>query len=144
MKRFTLLASVMAMVTAFIGCGPDISHLPKTVKAEGVVTLDGNPVDAADLTFISETTNYHATGHSDAQGKFTLTAFQEKPGAVPGNYRVEVNKTIVGSGTGAQEEATVALSYGLPKKYSTMATSGLSVTVPDADTSDIKIELLSK
>src|SRR5688572_7135503 len=95
------LASTLSVVIllAVVGCGPDTSHLPATVPAEGIVTLDGQPVENATVMFIADTGNHHATANTDAQGKFRLSAFKEKEGAVPGTYKVEVNKTIV-SGAG--------------------------------------------
>ncbi len=130
------------------GCGPDLSHLPATVTAEGVVTLDGKPIEGAMISFISPTTQYHATAQSDAQGRFSLKAFNEKPGAVPGNYALEVNKTVV-SGTSAEnteggDGAALTVSFGLPKRYASMATSRLKAEIPATGTSDLKIELTSK
>jgi hypothetical protein len=128
---------------AVSGCGPNISHLPKTVKAEGTVTLDGQPVPGATLTFIAEQGNYHASAVTVADGTFKLNAFKEKTGAVPGKYHVEINKTVAKAGEGG-ESGLVNVQYGLPKKYASMGTSGLTHTIPDKDTTDIKFELSSK
>jgi hypothetical protein len=71
------MAFTLAALTVVTGCGPDLSHLPKTVPAKGVVTLDGKPVDATNVFFISSTSNYHASAITDAQGRFELNAFKE-------------------------------------------------------------------
>ena len=138
----------LATLTFITGCGPDICHLPKTVPANGVVTLDGNPVDATNVVFISSSTNYHASAITDAQGRFELNAFKEKKGAVPGTYSVEVNKTVVTGNTAEGSEggdgATLKVSFGLPQKYASIGTSGLSYTIPDAGDTEIKLELKSK
>lgn len=143
----TLLVSMLVLfIAALAGCGaagnPD---LPDTVAAEGVVTLDGRPVDQATVTFIADTGTYHATATTDAAGKFALRAFPEKSGAVPGSYKVEVNKTIVSEGASgdADEESEVVVSFGLPHKYATIATSDLAHTIPDTGTTDIRLELTS-
>ncbi len=143
-KQLKLLAALAWLCCA--GCGPDLSHLPKTVSASGVVTLDGKPVELASVMFIADSGNFHATGNTDSSGRFTLKAFEEKPGAVPGSYKIEVNKTLVGNEkedvTGG--ETTINLRHGLPAKYATFITSGLKYTIPDSDVSDIKLELVSK
>lgn len=146
MKHFGLLLTGLFLAVQ-AGCGPDLSHLPKTVTAEGVVTLDGDPVEGAAVSFVSESSSHHASGVTDADGKFVLRAFEEKPGAVPGDYRVSVNKTVVGETGPVDEESaggTVSVSYGVPKKYAALGTSGLRQTIPDEDVTDLKLELTSK
>ena len=95
--------------------------------------------------FIADQGTYHAKAITEKSGKFSLRAFDEKEGAVPGSYKVQVNKTIVSGGTGGGDsEASVNVQYGLPVKYSTTAGSGLTSTIPESGTSDIKLELVSK
>lgn len=130
--------SVGMLVTA--GCNGGSSDGPRTVKASGVVTLDGVPVEKAQVVFIDDSNKYPAYSPTDAQGKFDLRLSETKMGAVPGPYKVQVSKTLLESGDGSE----VSLKYGLPKKYSNFMQSGLTFTVPDAGTSDIKLELKSK
>jgi len=143
-------AGCMVLVAAFslAGCGPDLSNLPPTVPAEGVVTLDGTLVEGATVTFVSESTNYHATAITDAQGKFSLNAFTEKKGAVAGKYKVEVNKTVLKGNTaetsGDGDGAVVNVSFGLPQKYASIGTSGLIGEVPEKGTKELKFDLKSK
>lgn len=129
------------MTVLAIGCKSD--NLPKTVPAEGIVTLDGNAVEGATVIFIANQGTYNATGTSDKAGKFEMNAFDTKPGAVPGSYKVEISKTVMETGkeTG---ETQVNLKFGLPKKYSTFTTSGLTQTVDEQGNKDIKFELHSK
>ncbi|MCA9194165.1 MAG: carboxypeptidase regulatory-like domain-containing protein [Planctomycetales bacterium] len=144
MKRFCFALVVFVLPVIVAGCGPDLSHLPKTVVAEGIVTLDGAPVETATVVFIAEQGTYSARGITDAEGKFALQAFDEKPGAVPGSYRVQVNKTILSESGGGEDEnsmGSVSVTYGLPKRYAAVSTSGLKVTIPDMDSTDIKLEL---
>lgn len=133
------------------GCGGG-GKLPKTVTAQGIVLLDGLPVQDATVSFISETNSYHATGITNSEGKFTLSAFTQKSGAVPGDYKVEVNKTVVSgnnlpteseSGAAASEGENQALniSFGLPPHYASFTTSQLVATIPETGTSDLKLEL---
>lgn len=142
LTRSMICLCTLGLVT-WSGCGPK-SDLPKTVNAEGVVTLDGSPVDLATVVLIPDAGNYSASGVTDKDGKFKLKAFDEKTGAVPGSYKVEITKTVVQDKGANGGEAVVSVGYGLPKKYSTFTTSGLTLTIPDQDTKDIKFELTSK
>jgi hypothetical protein len=145
--KLATVSVVSVLLASQLGCGPDVSHLPATVPAEGVVTLDGQPVENAAVMFIADAGNYHATAMTDATGKFSLRAFDQKDGVVPGSYKVEVNKTIVTGGDNAStdgEGAAPNVQFGLPAKYSTVGTSGLTQTIPDAGATDIKIDLKSK
>ncbi|WP_145079661.1 hypothetical protein [Aureliella helgolandensis] len=136
----------LACCTFFlVGCGPDLSHLPPTVTAEGIVTLDGAPVEGAQVVFISME-GESASAASDSSGKFALRAFDEKPGAIPGTYKVQVSKTIA-EATGKQDPDggdIIKFNFGVPKKYTGIGTSGLEMTVPEAGSSDLKIELVTK
>ncbi|MHB8900411.1 MAG: transthyretin-like family protein [Thermoguttaceae bacterium] len=145
MRTVTLCVSLgfLALVS---GCTKPGRDLPATVDASGVVTLDGTPVEGASVMFIADSGTNHATGTTDDSGRFSLKAFPEKDGAVPGSYKVEVNKTVLSDQTDAGEggEATVNIQFGLPQKYATFVTSGLTATIPEEGTSDLKIELTSK
>ena len=113
---------------------------PRTVNASGIVTLDGVPVDKAQVVFIDDANTYPAYSPTDATGKFSLMLSDTQKGAVPGPYKVQVSKTIVETAGGAE----VTLKHGLPKKYGNFLESGLTFTIPDKGTSDIKLELKSK
>ncbi len=128
---------------ALVGCSGG-SNLPPTVPAEGVVTLDGVAVEQATVVFIAEQGTYNATGITDKDGKFALKAFDEKPGAVVGSYKVEINKTVIEKASDKGGESQVKLTQGLPKKYATIGTSGLTSTIPEKGTKELKFELKSK
>lgn len=134
MNRFILLFALVSV----LGCAGETG--PRTVKATGVVTLDGSPVDKAQVIFIKDGDSNPSSAMTDAQGNFSLRYNNEKDGAIPGNYKVQVNKTIIEGKGGAE----VKISHGLPQKYSSIVTSGLNFTVPENGTSDLKIELKSK
>jgi hypothetical protein len=132
------------------GCGADTSHLPKTVPAVGVVTLDGKPLDGAQVVFVGEAANSTgAFGATDANGRFSLRAFTEKEGVVPGSYKVQVSKTIVkqlspSEAANLDGGEPVRYDYGVPPKYTGFKTSGLSAEIPDTGKQDLKFELKSK
>lgn len=62
-------------------------------EAKGVVTLDGNPVEGASVTFVSESGSDTYSAVTDAKGEFTLVGSDQKKGAKPGTYKVLVTKS---------------------------------------------------
>jgi hypothetical protein len=138
----------LAGLLAAGGCSKG-SHLPKTVPASGIVTLDGKPVAGAQVVLVPEGEGATgAYGTSDANGKFSLRAYEEKDGAIPGAYKVQVSKTVEVKLTGPKGSLDggdpVRFDHGVPARYTGVGTSGLAATIPDAGTSDIKLELSSK
>jgi hypothetical protein len=89
--RRTLWLFAAALVMA--GCGP---AGPDVQFVEGVVTLDGKPLDGATVTFAAvDKTGIPAAGKTDAEGRFRLNATQGKKygkGTVVGDYVVTVTK----------------------------------------------------
>ena len=142
--RISFTSLALGLSLALLGCGSAANSLPETVTAQGIVTLDGKPIDKASVVFIAATGNYHATGTSDSSGRFSLKAFSEKDGAVPGPYKVEVNKTIVTPAGAGGDEESVKVEFGLPTKYATVATSGLTATIPKEGMTNLNLELKSK
>lgn len=152
-RQFTSLG-IVASLLFVCGCGgPDLSHLPRTVDAKGVVTLDGDPVEGASIVLMQDSGEYFARGISDSSGRFSLDAFEGKPGAVPGDYKAQVSKTVEIEGgpapegeaaEHATEDAATGWENALPKKYASITTSGLTVTIPEDGITDIKLELISK
>ncbi len=118
--------------------------LPKTVPAEGLVTLDGTPVNGATVLFIGETGEFNAHGQTDENGNFKVNSFDQKTGAVPGKYKVEISKTIVEQGSEKEGETSVNLQYGLPKQYASFMTSGLTADLGEQGDTNMKFELKSK
>ena len=147
-------------------CGCQGEPQLATEYVEGVVTLDGTPVEGATIAFqpVKEGEGIAATGFTDANGVYKLTAVNGKDGAqpaveggtLPGEYYVSVTKTQAETPL-SQEEAEAAgkkyvapsttqgpkLTYIIPKKYQQGHRSGLKVTVSEGK-NDIPLELTSK
>jgi len=83
--RFVLLVAWGGVALTLTGCGA------KYVPVEGVVRLDGQPLDGATVVFTSEDGKKTFSGFTDAGGAFSLGG-GEKPGALPGTYKVTVTK----------------------------------------------------
>jgi hypothetical protein len=69
------------------GCGGN-----GTMHVKGRVTLDGNPVEGANVVFMPEREGRPASGLTNNEGFFELTTFQTGDGALPGSYLVLVTK----------------------------------------------------
>jgi hypothetical protein len=84
---------LIAAAVFVAGCGP---KGPDVQFVEGVVTLDGKPLDGATVTFAAvDKTGIPAAGKTDADGRFRLNATQGKKygkGTVVGDYVVTVQK----------------------------------------------------
>lgn len=93
-------------------------------------------------TFIDIHGTHPAVATTDAQGRFSLKYYGEKKGATPGNYQVQASKTLLEASEGGGDQITI--SYELPKRYSNIATSGLTQTIPDNGIKDIEIKLENK
>jgi len=75
------------------GCGGD--GRPSLVPVQGVVTLDGEPVDGAQLGFMPLNEGDYkrsSRAQSDATGTFTIGTYAKDDGLPPGKYKVTITK----------------------------------------------------
>src|SRR5262245_44012856 len=79
--------TVLLLCLVITGCGAN-----RTVKVDGLVTNDGNPVSNAAVIFIPVGTGRQGNGISDASGKFVLGSYGTNDGIPPGEYKVTVVK----------------------------------------------------
>lgn len=137
MKRIGLAACVVVSLLA--GCGK--APPPPIVAVEGVVRLDGKPLNKAQVRFIPMIdygAEYVATAVTDETGHFTLIC-NGRPGACACENRVLVVESDIPKelqGENAQLElARYFRSLGgrpIPEKYADLTQSPLSITVtPD-------------
>ena len=133
------VALLLAVVLA--GCGGR-----GTAPIKGVLTLDGTPVADATVVFMPDPPDAGrpATGFTSADGTFQLTTFRPADGALPGSYRVLVQKTEPAKDAGAAarsamerarakyEEKSIqkAQKPALPPAYAGFDTTPLRCTVP--------------
>ena len=140
-------AAALAMVVGLAGCG---KQGPVVNYVEGVVTLDGTPLEGATVGFspVDTVKGIGAVGTTGANGVFKLTAVQGgKPdgGAVAGEYFVTFQKVSLpiqsneeleklrtdpnyGKAT-AQKSAAPKYKTIVPIAYGVGTTSGFRVTV---------------
>jgi hypothetical protein len=130
----------LLVLAAVCGCSRSDPNAPKTVPGGGTVTLNGQPVEGASVTFSPAGAGRVAYGKTDAQGQFKLSTTNTIPGAVPGAYQVGIAKTRTEGGMTPEESQAYYEKTGqpppapttveeLPEKYKTPASSGLKATV---------------
>jgi Carboxypeptidase regulatory-like domain len=166
MRRRASFVVLFAAILALTGCGGSLS------KVNGVVKLDGVPVEGATVTFTSEDGKAAYAGFSDASGNFTLAA-GEKQGVPAGTYKVVVVKSpksdVAGDMTPGSKDylkmmekkgnagvvkgpaammpgAKAAKAGGaseLPSIYASASTTPITVKIPP-ETQPVPIELKSK
>ncbi len=151
-------------VAVLVGCGGTKSEI-KTVPVTGVVTLDGQPVAGATVTFSPKSADGRAaSGITDQSGRYTLTTAGAGEGAVPGSYAVAITKVAAQQAApandpraaggnlspeeakmimGQQRAATGAVNE-LPAKYAKADTSQLEATVKEGEKNEINFELTSR
>ncbi|MEM7475508.1 MAG: hypothetical protein AAF483_11005 [Planctomycetota bacterium] len=155
------LLTLALLVVSTVGCGGS-NKGPRTVPASGIITLDGQPVHDAAIVFTDAKGEYFAHARSDEEGKFSLNAFEYKTGAVPGEYMVAIQRTVVnesqfdeepeeeGSAEEPPEEESEhegddeggAVRNDLPAKYATPS-EDFMFTIPEDGTDSLKLELVS-
>ncbi|MBA3312549.1 MAG: carboxypeptidase regulatory-like domain-containing protein [Planctomycetaceae bacterium] len=148
--RWSFVLLTVAFLTT--GCGGE--SYPETYPVTGIVTLDGKPVEGANVALVSgDPAVRSAGGMTDAQGNFSVTTYfdpQHQPeGAMPGDYAVTVSKLeeLETSAAPSAEEMMAGqmkftpLKSLLPKKYGDPKTSGFKVTVGEAPVEPLKLDL---
>jgi hypothetical protein len=143
---------VVSIVLATVagGCSHHQDNRPKLVPVHGVVRLNGKAVDGARVDFhnaTSEKPSAYAT--TDAEGKFTLTTYENGDGATPGKYRIAVTKAQE-AGRHEQKTAPPVFRGGggapkpkwlIPHQYSNPNTSNLTRDIEDGENPEIVLEL---
>jgi hypothetical protein len=107
--RFACWLSI-AMGMTVTGCGG-----PELVPVSGTITLDGDPLADAYVTFepVEGTLELVSTGITDEAGRYTL-ACGEQPGALPGMHRIQLTTVAPGSHT---DELSVLPRDKIPPHY---------------------------
>jgi hypothetical protein len=133
--RRRLALVVLGLVALLWGCGKPVD--PSLVPVSGTVTVDGQPLANATVTFIPKdgTPGFGGTGKTDGSGQYTLTGSRDNAAGIPpGEYRVAVSKRLMpaGSEVPADDNTPPMMSparESLPVGYSNPATTQLTATV---------------
>jgi hypothetical protein len=135
----------------FVSCsrGPD---RPATWNVHGVITLDGQPVSDAIVSFLANDNQRPANGFTDSTGSYELTTFSRGDGAMEGTFRVTVvkyekqaakaataNEEYVPAGPGRPNDR--GPKNILPKQYADQTNTPLTATVQSKRDNSISFDL---
>jgi hypothetical protein len=134
-------------VAAVTGCGGPKGG-PATIEVTGTVTLNGSPVDGANVLFSpdigSSDGRLASQATTDSAGRFKLSTHvgggKFKSGIVPGKYVV----TILKLDPAAPKNTFTAPKNLLPPKYNDAKTSLLKADVAAGQPNDFQFELKSE
>jgi hypothetical protein len=145
MKRVYRYGLVVALVATVAGCGGQ-RELPvkKTYPVQGKITLKGEPVAFAIVTFEPKEKGSPATAFTDKDGVFSGTrtySNSEMDGMVPGEYEVKLEAYnpitsvhFLGTRPGEGEKPTK-----LPPEYAD--STGQTITIDANDNNQLTIDL---
>ncbi|MDR2171758.1 MAG: carboxypeptidase-like regulatory domain-containing protein [Planctomycetaceae bacterium] len=148
-----IFVTIIVLFFVVVGCNNNPFGV---VYVEGIVNVDGLPVEGVMVTFSSTTGNgVTAVGTTDKDGKFVLTTAGAKfgTGIMPGTYALTFakneftaskdEKLIVDYNTPAGEPYTMVEL--IPSKYNDPTTSGFEpVTVEKKKKNIFKFEIKTK
>jgi hypothetical protein len=148
MDKIQLLVA-SSIVLLLTGCSG--AKIPGLVPAEGIVLLDGQPVEEANIVFspLAGGGDRYATSISRSGGKFVLETVGNR-GALPGRYEVMLSKkeTVYTVSSEEAERLEAAgrripseTTYYIPWKYEDTITSGIVIEIGPKGNKDIRIEL---
>ena len=132
---------VALLGVVLIGCGGR-----GTTPVRGVVTLEGTPVAGATVLFMPDGQGggRPASGFTSSDGTFRLTTYKPDDGALPGEYRVLIQKTEAPKDPRAAERSALERAKAkiegkalqqrrkptLPEAYAKFDTTPLRCSVP--------------
>lgn len=154
-SRLNPLILLITVVCWTPGCGPANNR----VAVEGVVTLDGAPVEGASVMFVPTGGGRPGMAVTQAGGVFVMKEAGMNAGLQPGEYVVVIYKAVMKdvvppttakpvTGASGDEvvDATfpppeqVVVQYIVPERYSRRGENGLSITVRGA-VKDLRFQL---
>ena len=133
MRFTTLLMAFILVATFFVGCGTQNPF--GTVYLEGVVTVDGQPMQGISVSLLPRDGDLAAGGITDANGKFVVDTGGAPvgSGAKPGEYDVVFRKSQTEGKNMSMEESKalygpgeLPMTYLIPQRYGSPMTSGIA------------------
>lgn len=126
-KAFLTLFTCLTI--SISGCGGGNSA--GLLSISGQITLDGQALPDATVTFISDSGQISA-GKTDEQGKYKLVSGTGETGAAPGQYRVEISASQAVEGK-VDSEGEKILEQVVPDKYNQKTTLTADLSAPRDD-----------
>jgi hypothetical protein len=116
MLRLALPCLLFALLA---GCG---ERGPSLANVSGTVTLDGQPLPNARVTFYPVSGIRESTGLTDPSGKYELIYLRDTHGAALGDHVVRIHKQAIEEGVAAP--SPLPLKYNEESELTTIVVSG--------------------
>lgn len=136
--KTVILGLCCALSISVTGCGPGG---PDIASVEGIVTMDGKPLEDCTVVFSAESGGRPAGAKTDADGKYVLNFSGGRQGAIPGPNIVRITMAS-GPYEGEDGKMIPARPETVPAKYNSM--SELKFTVVDGEKNTANFDLDSK
>jgi len=155
MNQFANMVGLAALVVAVVGCCQGTTTLQEgAAKTTVTVTMDGNPVEGASVSFTPTAGGRSATGRTDESGQAEMWTTSAGDGVMAGEYLVSVVKTEVDPSTVVEDPQAYYEEHRrpppapkkiaiVPQEYANPKKSGLTATVELDAENDVKLELSS-
>jgi hypothetical protein len=147
-SRVLTSLALVSWVAICSGCGDG----PRLVPVAGTVTLDGEPLEGATLSFVPVEGNPVSTAGSDVsgpRGNFQMT-YNGRAGLAPGKYKVMISKTVEVAPKGKEISPIFAKAsvekqlMGLTKETIPPQKFEREVEVPEGGAKDFALDFKSK
>lgn len=129
--------ATIALLAVVAGCGssrPD--GLPETAIIQGVVKLNGAPLNEGVVRFVPEDTACNpGVGMIKADGTFELSTYDYLDGATVGKHKVVVH--VEPHLDGSSPDPPVQT----PRKYHEVSTTPLEIEVKSGETNEVVLEI---
>ncbi|MBI1344952.1 hypothetical protein GC163_01540 [bacterium] len=154
-RPFGRVALFLLLTSLTIGCGSSAPKGPELAPAKGKVTLNGNSLSGAKIFFHpQDPKQVDGVAVADEAGAFEIFSLGQS-GAVPGKYKVTVQYFTKPDGSPFQLSAADAdagmdmdqfiamgqVKVGVPKKYTSLEFTDLTVEVPADGSESLELPL---
>lgn len=135
----------LALLTlALFGLGCGRSDLPPMADAYGTLTLDGQPLPDAIISFTPKSGGRPSQAISDAQGEFQMGTFEVGDGALVGEHSVAINpKRSPPPAYVINPKRATGYKPPFPDHYWSPNSSGFQASVKAGEDNEFSFELTS-
>lgn len=117
LNRSFVFVSTLLMLAVGIGCGKP-SHIPELGDVMGTVTMDGQALANATVTF-APNQGRPSFGTTDTEGQYTLSFIGDYTGAIIGTHTVRIStEQYVEQADGTTQH----IKESIPRAYNTSST----------------------